>query len=161
MKNLAVKPACQRQGIGSRLLGYLCRRYAKSCHTLLVGTGDTPQTTSFYRQNGFTYSHAVPDFFTANYDHPIIENGILLRDMLYFRKPLPGDSVSWLSASEIHAVLSFNTRSFLSLRLVSIVLGQQGYEKHRMGNIYKYSVHQLTAAELEAVRLRAGTDEDR
>ena len=80
---------------------------------------------------------------------------------VYFRKPLPGDSVSWLSASEIHAVLSFNTRSFLSLRLVSIVLGQQGYEKHRMGNIYKYSVHQLTAAELEAVRLRAGTDGNR
>ncbi len=88
LKNLAVKPEAQRQGIGSRLLGYLCRRYAKSCHTLLVGTGDTPQTTSFYRQNGFTYSHAVPDFFTANYDHPIIENGILLRDMLYFHKSL-------------------------------------------------------------------------
>ena len=85
LKNLAVKPESQRQGIGSRLLSYLCRRYAKSCHTLLVGTGDSPQTTSFYRQNGFTYSHAVPDFFTANYDHPIIENGILLRDMLYFR----------------------------------------------------------------------------
>ena len=88
LKNLAVKPEAQRQGIGNRLLGYLCRRYAKSCHTMLIGTGDTPQTTSFYRQNGFTYSHAVPDFFTANYDHPIIENGILLRDMLYFRKPL-------------------------------------------------------------------------
>ena len=88
LKNLAVKPEAHRQGIGTRLLGYLCRRHAKSCHTMLVGTGDTPQTTSFYRQNGFTYSHAVPDFFTANYDHPIIENGILLRDMLYFRKPL-------------------------------------------------------------------------
>ena len=88
LKNLAVKPEAQRQGIGSRLLGYLCRRYAKSCHVMLVGTGNSPQTTSFYRQNGFTYSHAVPDFFTANYDHPIIENGILLRDMLYFRKPL-------------------------------------------------------------------------
>lgn len=71
---------------------------------------------------------------------------------VYFRKPLPGDSVSWLSASEIHAVLSFNTRSFLSLRLVSIVLAQLGYQKRRMHNIYKYKVHQLTASELEEIR---------
>lgn len=71
---------------------------------------------------------------------------------VYFRKPLPGDSVCWLSASEIHAVLSFNTRSFLSLRLVSIVLAQLGYQKRRMHNIYKYKVHQLTASELEEIR---------
>jgi len=30
----------------------------------------------------------VKNFFTDNYDHPIIECGILLRDMVYFKKEL-------------------------------------------------------------------------
>ena len=110
LKNLAVKPEAQRQGIGSRLLGYLCRRYAKSCHTLLVGTGDTPQTTSFYRQNGFTYSHAVPDFFTANYDHPIIENGILVSPT---RMPSP------ISSPQTTTTPSSRTASFCATCSIS------------------------------------------
>ena len=49
---------------------------------------DLPGTISFYKNCGFTFSHIVPDFFTANYDHPIIENGMILKDMVYFRKEL-------------------------------------------------------------------------
>lgn len=44
------------------------------------------RTISFYRKCGFHYSHTVPDFFTVNYDHPIEEDGKILKDMLYFRK---------------------------------------------------------------------------
>ena len=46
------------------------------------------QTTSFYRSCGFHYSHTIPNFFTDHYDHPIIEEGKLLQDMIYFQKEL-------------------------------------------------------------------------
>ena len=49
---------------------------------------DDVETMSFYKDCGFKYSHIVPDFFTANYDHPIVENGITLKDMVYLRKEL-------------------------------------------------------------------------
>ena len=86
LKNLAVSPSLQRKGYGSRMLDFLCNRYCATCHTLLVGTGDSMQTTSFYRKNGFVYSHTVPDFFLRNYDHPIIEDGKALKDMVYFKR---------------------------------------------------------------------------
>lgn len=55
---------------------------------MLVGTGESRQTVSFYENCGFTYSHTVPDFFTRNYDHPIIEDGRVLKDMIYFQRKL-------------------------------------------------------------------------
>ena len=57
-------------------------------HALLVGTGDSPLTVPFYECCGFTRSHVVPNFFTEYYDHPIYEAGVLLRDMVYLKRPL-------------------------------------------------------------------------
>ena len=88
LKNRAVSPLYQRKGWGRRLVEYLCRIYRTSCHTMLVGTGESRQTLNFYQSCGFVYSHRVPDFFTQNYVHPIVEEGKLLRDMIYFRKNL-------------------------------------------------------------------------
>ena len=88
LKNLAVTPERQRQGLGGQMLDFIARRYRDKCHTLLAGTGDSQQTTSFYRKHGFTYSHTVYGFFTRHYDHPIVEDGKLLDDMIYFKKPL-------------------------------------------------------------------------
>ena len=91
LKNIAVEPRCHRRGYGRRMVEYLCRRYAARFHTMLVGTGETPATTAFYTSCGFTYSHTVSDFFTMHYDHPVIDDGILLRDMLYYRRSLCRD----------------------------------------------------------------------
>lgn len=91
LKNIAVEPRCHRRGYGRRMVEYLCRRYAARFHTMLVGTGETPATTAFYTSCGFTYSHTVADFFTMHYDHPVIDDGILLRDMLYYRRSLCRD----------------------------------------------------------------------
>lgn len=88
LKNLAVAPACQRKGYGRQMINFICRHYTDTCHTLLVGTGESRQTISFYESCGFTYSHTLPDFFTLNYDHPIVEDGKVLRDMIYFQKNL-------------------------------------------------------------------------
>ena len=85
LKNIAIAAQHRRRGIGRAMVQYLCTRYAGECHTMMVGTGDSRATTEFYRNCGFTYSHIVPEFFTRNYDHPIIEEGKQLRDMVYFK----------------------------------------------------------------------------
>ena len=73
LKNLAVDP-------------YLCRHYRGRFRVLTAGTGDSRKTMSFYRNCGFSRSHTVEDFFVKNYDHPIIEEGKALKDMIYFKR---------------------------------------------------------------------------
>lgn len=85
LKNLAVAPACQRKGYGRMMVEHVWHYYA-DCRTLLVGTGDSPLTLPFYHSCGFTYSHTLPDFFTRHYDHPIIEGGMQLKDMIYLKR---------------------------------------------------------------------------
>lgn len=57
---------------------------------MLVGTGEVPGILKFYDRCGFTVSHRVKGFFTDNYDHPIIEDGVLLEDMVYLKRKLSG-----------------------------------------------------------------------
>ena len=81
------------RGIGRRMVEALFALY-RGCGIMLVGTGDSPMTLGFYRACGFAFSHVEKDFFVKNYDHPIVEEGVLLRDMVYFRKELtdtPGE----------------------------------------------------------------------
>lgn len=88
LKNLAVDTSYQQHGIGSFLLQYLFNQYRKSCHTIYVGTGQTQRTLNFYKKNGFIYSHRIKNFFLDNYDHPIVDEGLLLRDMVYLKRKL-------------------------------------------------------------------------
>lgn len=84
VKNLAVSPAFRRKGVGRRML-----RHAESANrgkTVTLGTGETPSVLRFYESCGYTYSHRVPRFFTDNYPHPIVEEGVLLEDMVYLVK---------------------------------------------------------------------------
>ena len=83
IKNLAVDPRFQRKGYGRMMLEEIKRIY--SGHKLLVGTGETPSTLQFYNKCGFVYSHRITDFFTINYNHIIIEDGIILKDMIYLK----------------------------------------------------------------------------
>ena len=53
---------------------------------LQVGTGESPLTVPFYEKCGFVFSHRIKNFFIDNYDHPIYEDGVLLKDMIYMRK---------------------------------------------------------------------------
>ena len=88
LKNIAVSPDHQRKGIGSEMLRFLCESLRTDFHTLLVGTGESPLTLPFYERNGFSYSHRIPNFFTDHYDHPIVEAGVLLVDMIYLKRKL-------------------------------------------------------------------------
>lgn len=88
IKNLAVLPEKQKRGYGRMMIDFIADRYREKYHTLLVGTGDSPLTVPFYERCGFVRSHVVKDFFTDHYDHPIVEDGVLLRDMVYLKKLL-------------------------------------------------------------------------
>ena len=84
IKNLAVAAAWRRRGYGKAF----CARYASSCHSLQLGTGEVPSTLAFYRACGFVPFDRIPAFFTRNYPRPIVEEGVLLRDMVYLRRRL-------------------------------------------------------------------------
>lgn len=88
IKNLAVHSDFRRRGIGRKMLEHVERlNYGK---ILTLGTGETPSTLRFYESFGFRYSHRVKNFFTDNYENPIIEEGICLRDMVYLSKKCTG-----------------------------------------------------------------------
>lgn len=88
LKNIAVVPDAQRQGYGKNLINYLINHYSGKYVKLIVGTGDVPSALGFYESCGFSYSHRVENFFTDNYDHPMIEDGILLKDMVYLSRKM-------------------------------------------------------------------------
>ena len=88
IKNIAVRPQFQGQGLGKRMIDFLAARYAGQYSVLQAGTGDSPATVPFYEACGFRRSHVVKDFFVRNYDHPIIECGVRLTDMVYLRRNL-------------------------------------------------------------------------
>ena len=88
IKNLAVAPEFQGRGFGRALIEFLAREFAGKFKALAAGTGESPLTVPFYEKSGFAYSHRLKDFFTENYPEPIVEGGVTLRDMLYFRREL-------------------------------------------------------------------------
>ena len=84
IKNLAVEAPSRCRGIGRRMLRHVESLYRGT--TIILGTGETPSTLRFYKNCGYEYSHSVRDFFTDHYDHPIVEEGVTLRDMVYLKK---------------------------------------------------------------------------
>lgn len=88
LKNIAVDPYFQRQGYGKKLINYLISHYSGKYTQMIVGTGDVPSSIGFYTSCGFEYSHRIENFFTDNYDHPMVEDGILLKDMVYFKQEI-------------------------------------------------------------------------
>lgn len=88
LKSLSVAPERQRGGLGRRMVEFIAARYAGEYSVLRVGTGDSPLTVPFYEKCGFVRCGRVKDFFVENYDRPIFEAGVRLRDMIYLQRPL-------------------------------------------------------------------------
>lgn len=85
LKNIAVDPKAQLKGYGKALIEFVFTYYP-NCKRMFVGTGDVPSTLGFYQKCGFSESHRVKNFFTDNYDHIMIEDGIQLVDMVYLKR---------------------------------------------------------------------------
>ncbi|MDR1030218.1 MAG: GNAT family N-acetyltransferase [Treponema sp.] len=85
IKNIATYEKYQGKGYGKYMIKYIIENYKNKCKILLVGTGDSKKTVSFYKNSGFVYSHTLKNFFTNNYDHKIFEDGKQLIDMIYLK----------------------------------------------------------------------------
>ena len=88
LKNIATDENWHGRGYASRLVEYIGAFYKGQYKTMLVGTGEVPKSIRFYEKNGFCVSHRVHNFFTDNYDHPMVEDGVPLVDMIYLKKEL-------------------------------------------------------------------------
>ena len=69
-------------------IAVLEQQLAGTAEWLILGTGDSPKTIPFYQKCGFVPYCRIPHFFLEHYDHPMIEDGVLLDDMVYLRKSL-------------------------------------------------------------------------
>ena len=86
IKNIATDPHYHGKGYGKQLIDFIVQRYTGQYTILQVGTGDSPLTIPFYEKCGFTRSQVIHNFFIDHYDHPIFENGVQLKDMIYLQK---------------------------------------------------------------------------
>jgi ribosomal protein S18 acetylase RimI-like enzyme len=81
--NIAVLPENQKSGIGSQLLQFVLERLReKNIETVELGTGTFGYQLTFYQRFGFRVDSIRKDYFINNYDEPIFENDIQLKDML-------------------------------------------------------------------------------
>lgn len=88
LKNIATYKEHQGKGYGRAMIAYISNMYKQTYNTMLVGTGETPSILQFYQSCGFALSHRIKNFFTDNYDHIMIEEGVQLVDMVYLKKDL-------------------------------------------------------------------------
>ena len=81
--NIAVDPSRVRIGIGAKLVGHaVVQARAAGASRLVVGTGETSHgPLAFYQKLGFRMTGRIHGFFDS-YVPPVIENGVLCRDML-------------------------------------------------------------------------------
>ena len=88
IKNLATRPQAQRRGYGRAMVDFVAACCRGRFQRLRVGTGDSPLTLPFYEACGFQCVGVIEDFFVRYYDHPIIEAGVQLRDMMVLERTL-------------------------------------------------------------------------
>lgn len=90
IKNIAVSERLQNAGIGSFLISEIKRiAIAAKYENIIVGTPDgAAGQINFYEKNGFQKYDLRKHFFLENYSAPIIENGIILRDMVMLKMEL-------------------------------------------------------------------------
>jgi len=88
IQNLATDEQYQRQGYASNLIDHVVEYCASRYDRIILGTGDIPRTLAFYERRGFVVTHRLPDYFTENYDHPMIEDGVLLKDKVYLERKM-------------------------------------------------------------------------
>jgi len=87
--NIAVLPENQKSGIGSQMLQFVLDRLKqKNIDSIELGTGTFGYQLAFYQRFGFRVDSIHKDHFINNYDEPIFEDGIQLKDMLRLKLKL-------------------------------------------------------------------------
>jgi len=90
IKNLAVLEMLQNRGIGSFAINEIRRIALKfKYQNIIVGTPDnSSRQIRFYEKHGFEKYDVKEEFFVENYSNPIIEDGIVLRNMVMLKLKL-------------------------------------------------------------------------
>lgn len=88
LQSLATYEGFQCRGYGKKLVSHILSYYKDKGTSMLVGTGDVPWIISFYESCGFVFSHRIKNFFLDHYDKPIFDEGIQLKDKVYFKMDL-------------------------------------------------------------------------
>lgn len=92
---LAVAPAHQSRGIGRRIIDWLLAEAKRRGRGALeVGTSSASlDNIAFYQKCGFRPTAVRPDYFRYHAE-PIVENGIVVRDMIVFTRQIDGPAVA-------------------------------------------------------------------
>ena len=89
LKNIAVAEKYQNSGYGSEIISFIKKICKDKYLNILVGTGDCGiKQLNFYEKNGFCKYDVRKNFFIDNFDKPIFENGIQLKDMILLKYEL-------------------------------------------------------------------------
>lgn len=82
--NVAVAETLQGKGIGKALVLHAIEEArTRGMKSIEIGTGNSSiHQLALYQKCGFRLKEIVHDYFIANYDEPIFENGIQCRDMV-------------------------------------------------------------------------------
>ena len=88
LQSLATYKQFQGKGYATRLVKHIFEYYKDKGTTMYVGTGDVPLTVNFYEHCGFTFSYRLENYFIEHYREPMFEDGIQLKDKVYFQKDL-------------------------------------------------------------------------
>lgn len=128
LKNIAISEKEQGKGYGKFFVNTLFNEYKFSYSAMVVGTGDSVLTRPFYESLGFVYTHRIKDFFLQHYDHPIIEEGVQLKDMIYLRKPLNAIHINelipnnlYLNGEKINKIKDLSTQELFKLPPVEVL----------------------------------------
>ncbi len=90
IKNIAVKPELQGQGIGSFLIENVLKAAASSkLRSIVIGTANSSIGQLYlYQKLGFEITEIRKNFFTDAYPEPIYENGLQAKHMIMLTKNL-------------------------------------------------------------------------
>ncbi len=85
--NLAVLEKYQNKSIGKSLIS-MAENQARlfGCKYMEIGTAEP--LVKYYEKAGYKYHKTIKNFFVENYETPVIDNGILLKDMVRLIKNL-------------------------------------------------------------------------
>ena len=86
--NIAISQTFQERGFGTQLVEYALQWASKNNYKIVeIGTGSTSFGQLYlYQKCGLRIVGVDSDFFIKNYNEPIFENKLRLRDMIRLRK---------------------------------------------------------------------------
>lgn len=85
--NLSVSEKYRNKSIGKSLIS-MAENQAKLWGFKYMQLGTAEPLVKYYEKQGYKYYKTIKNFFVENYEFPVIDNGIILKDMIMFIKNL-------------------------------------------------------------------------